>query len=133
MRTIALLVTLCLFTPSVAWADEDVPLAKGSVVPFTGILLTPDAYALTVKEKSELEKLKTKSATTEELLKFKETKYEELLALKAKEVEAWRLQAEKNAERTWWDENKLQVGVLLGIATTIAVTFAVAETLKVAR
>lgn len=132
MRPLALLLCICLITPN-AWGDEDVPLAKGSPAPFTGIILTPDSYALTVKEKSELEKLKTKTATLEELAKFKEGKYQELLDVKEKEIAAWRTQAEKNAERTWWDENKLQVGVLLGIVTTITVTFAVAETLKVTR
>lgn len=109
-----------------AHAEDDVPLAKGTPAPFTGVLMSTEEYAKSIKDKADQDKLKLKTMSLEELVKFKDSKYQELLDLKQKEIEMWREQA----KRTWWEQNQLQVGVVIGIAATIGVTFAVAQAVK---
>jgi len=122
MRLVALL-TLLSFS---AYAEKDVPIAEGTPAPFTGILMSTEEYSKTIKDKAEQDKLKLKSMSLEELVKFKDTKYQELLDLKQKEIEMWREQS----KRSWWEQNQLQIGVVIGIAATIGVTFAVAQAVK---
>jgi len=63
-RLIALIMTLVLLIPSVASADDPAPwiapvitpLAKGTIAPFTGILLTPEAVARVIAEAKDCPK-----------------------------------------------------------------------------
>ena len=106
---------------------EDLPIAKGTAAPFTGILVSNDTYAGFIKTAAELNKLKATQSAEKELYAFKEQQLNELLKLKQGEADAWKKQAEKNAARSWWDDNKLQVGIVLGVAATVAVVYAVKQ------
>lgn len=88
--------------------------------------MSGDEYGQSIKDKAEQQKLKLKTMSLEELIKFKDSKYQELLDMKQKEADMWREQA----KRTWWEQNQLQIGILVGAVTTIGITFAVAQAMK---
>lgn len=119
MRFTALTLIAALLLPATAYAEDDMPLAKNSPAPFTGILVPPDNYAQGIKDLAELKKQRVRVTELEGLLKARQ-----------EESEAWQAQAVEAAKRTWWDENKFQVGIGLGIITTLVVTYAVVQTVK---
>lgn len=126
MKLTAIVIAVSLVTPSLAYADTDVPLAQGQAAPFTGVLLTPEAYGQTVKEKSELLKLRVTSASLDSLVKSNSEQYQAELALKQKEADYWK----HKADRSWWEQNQLQVGIGVGVAATLLVTLAVVQVLS---
>jgi hypothetical protein len=129
MKVTALLV-LMVFLPLAAHAEDDTPLAKDDPAPFTGVLIPSDNYARVIKDRAELDKLKIKSETEEKLESFKEQKNKELMDLKQQETEAWKKQAEKNAERSFLEQHGFQIGVAVGVVLTIAAAFAAAQAIK---
>lgn len=89
-------------------------IKKGEESPFSGVLMN-EATAIKVgKIRIEFKSLENKVKINTDLWEFKENEYKEALKKADKKIE-------KLSQKSWWNQNKLWVGVVVGfIASSVA-------------
>lgn len=100
-------------TPIADGKDYVVPLSNGDKAPADGVLLSPDKAARVKLWQLDYDELRALYNTDREVWKQTRIVYEERLGQANEEI--------RRLQPSWWDQHRLEIGVVTGIIGGVAI------------